>query len=162
DVFTNMDQMRVDGYFGVNDFHFGYYNRTSFSPATDSYLFDNGGASGIIWDNYSSNHFVFPLSTSPGGQIDVARTGITGLCLVTRRANNDAEAYRAGTSIGTRTDTQTSTYTSTGMRLNRRYSTASFYSPNEFTGGSCGKGLTNGEVTTWTNAWNTFQTALGR
>jgi hypothetical protein len=94
--------------------------------------------------------------------MDVARTGITGLCLVTRRANNDAQAYRDGTSIGTKTNTQTIVHSSAGMRLNRAYGSAAFYSPTEFAGGSCGKGLTSAEVTTWTNAWNAFQTALGR
>lgn len=159
DVFTNMDQMRVDGYFGVNDFHFSYYNRTNFSPApaTDYILFYNISGGAIEWDNFDANHFVIPWATS---NINVARTGITGLCLITRRASNDAEAYRAGTSIGTVSSSPPASFVSSGMRLNSGMS--AYYSPTEFCGGSCGKGLTSSEVTTWTNAWNAFQTALGR
>src|ERR1051325_1005316 len=162
EVFTNLAQMDVDGYIGLNDFHFGYYNRTNFTPSTDCILFVNTSGGAIEWDNYGSNHFVYPWATGAGANINVARTGITGLCLVTRRASNDAEAYRDGTSIGAVTAAPPGAYTTGSMMLNKHYGGTPYYSPNEFSGGSCGKGLTSAEVTTWTNAWNAFQTALGR
>jgi len=88
-----------------------------------------------------------------------------GLILNSRRANNDWETYKNGSSLGT--NTANNTYTggsSYSLALFRRngVGTNDLYSAKETAFASIGTGLTDTEVANFYTAVQAFQTALNR
>lgn len=91
-------------------------------------------------------------------------TDARGFWVATKRANNDREAYRNGTTQTTVTTNDAALYPNLNIFLAARNDsgTAAVYSNKQLAFASIGSGLTDAEVSTLNTIVTTFQTTLGR
>ena len=145
------------------DNHLMTYSRTS-TAANTCALGVEGGA---------SDYFMFPQLASGNIQYRVdgvnlidAITDGSGMIIGTTRTSTDHETYRNDSTVGTSSSAITSIPAGNiyiGARNDTTSSdTAISISAREFIAFSVGAGLTDTDVTNYTNTMNTLQTALGR
>ena len=112
----------------------------------------------------SGSLYARAFGTSPG-QVAVANTDTVGVFGLSRTANNLLKAYKAGTSIGSDVATFTGNLPTKELYLlaeNANGSVGSAVAGSRMTFAFVGDGLTDAEVTSLTNAINTFNSALSR
>lgn len=141
------------------------------------------GAGSASWDSremgaYSSATATMMLRARSGGNtarayslreaagvISVANSDATGFWVMSRRANNDFELYKNGSSFGTDTNTNTGTLPTHEIYLsavNVTDSSPSGNGANEIAFASIGAGLDDTEASNYHTAVEAFQDALSR
>ena len=144
----------------LNDYHLGFYNRSASSQAGHPCGVHNSGGTEItrVLCNYSGTSYFAAWGTDR----TVADAVGVGLYIGVRDAS-ETRLYRAGTSI-------VNNSTLVGARpafpiyfhaLNQ-FGTAANSTNRTLAGYTIGLALTGAEVTALTNAWQAFQTSLGR
>lgn len=150
----------------ANNFHF----LVSVSSGTAN------GRHGANSDTNANNVLIVPAlagntdyfrcyGTGNDGQITAANATVAGVYCMSRRTGTDFEAYRDGTTAGTQTgSTGVASPPNANIYINAENSagTAGNFGNHVVDFVSIGTGLTDSEVTSLTNAINTYNTALGR
>lgn len=151
----------------ANNIHMAVYisNAGSGAPARFGSSSDSSANNLLIAPTISGSDYIRCYGTGGDGQIVYTNFDLTDSFILSRRANNDFEAYKGGVSQGTATGTTTlgspPNANVTVLAENVAGTPGSFGAQTvQFF--SIGKGLTDSEVTALHNAIVEFQTALSR
>jgi len=152
----------------LNNTHLSIYSRTQGAneSRTDFGSVSSGGTSAfLLYARYTNLFMSYKYNQGTAGSFaNVANTDARGFFVASRRANNDFELYKNGSSSVTQTNTNGGNLPS----LNVFICAANFNSsPTEFSNrnysfASIGASLTDSEVSAFYTAVQAYETTLGR
>lgn len=151
----------------VNDTHIAFYSRTSTSGANIYELgaFSSNSSQIRLASRNSDNAYTIMYGAGSNDLQSVFNADGRGFYVGSRRANNDLELYKNGSSIGTNTGTTTSTLPNAPMGILCTYREgvgAIALAAKNLAFASIGSSLTDAEVSDFNTIVQAFQVALSR
>lgn len=153
----------------ANNVHLSFYSRTN-SGAAGAFMIDIGSANsgitnmvrmGCRFNALFAGHI---YNAAAASRVEVANADGRGFYIHSRRANNDAESYKNGSSVGTNTNVNAGSAPSEALSLFAGLYGASRqnFSDKNCAFASAGSGLTDAEAAAFNTAVELFQDTLGR
>jgi hypothetical protein len=150
----------------ANDFHMHIHVAAGAPNGRHGCNSDSGAKNFLFVPSLAGNTDYYRCwGTGDDGQITNANTTVAGHYTISRRGASDFEAYREGTSVGTKTgSTNVSTPPTSAIYLCAENSagTAGSYADHTVDFVTIGKGLTDAEVAELKDIIDDYNTAVGR